>query len=278
SDELRRFDRSRKGKKVANVEWKAKADDDARIMKMKDGRTRFGYKAEHVVDLESEVVMSATVREGTQPDSQTLVKAVEEARAAIDTVGLDITIEDVAADKGYHSYDQLVACEQAGIRSYIPEPKFHRKRRWADKSPDVKSAFYNNRKRTKRSKSKQLQRERSEKVERSFAHMCETGGSRRTWLRGVENINKRYKLTAAAHNLGRIMLKLFGAGKPRQYRSVSGRASAAQAPYTRFTTLWQLFRTITRTFKIETHPSNRIRWAAIQKLLTSKTLNFSTAC
>ena len=132
--------------------WKAKADDDARIMKMKDGRYRFGYKAEHVVDLETEVVLSATVREGTEPDTQTLVKSVREARENIDRAGIGAVLQDVAADKGYHSNDQLVACERENIRPYIPEPKSSSNRRWTDKSPETKSAFHNNRKRVGREK------------------------------------------------------------------------------------------------------------------------------
>ena len=73
---------------------------------------------------------------------------------------------------------------------------------------------------TRRVKGKRLQRLRSERVERSFAHVCETGGARRTWLRGLEKVNKRYGLVVAAHNLGRIMRSLFGAGKPRQFSAV----------------------------------------------------------
>ena len=278
SDELRRFDRARRDKKVSNTEWKAKADDDARIMKMKDGRTRFGYKSEHVVDLDSEVVMSATVREGTEPDTQTLVKSVDEARTNIDRSGIGATIHDVAADKGYHSNDQLVACERAEVRCYIPEPKSNRNRRWTDKPAEVKSAFHNNRKRVKQPKSKQLQRERSEKVERSFAHVCETGGARRTWLRGVENINKCYQITVAAHNLGRIMLKLFGAGKPRGW-------SAFLWPQTSFGTRPHAAAAIARTFLTTIRRRTKEKLRFMNSMITTLSIQltqhkhvFSTAC
>ena len=96
-EELRRFDRKRKGKKASNTEWKSQADDDARIVKMKDGRTHFGYKAEHTVDLETEVVLSATVQEGTAPDSQTLLPAVVDAQINLVLAGSDSDITEVAA-------------------------------------------------------------------------------------------------------------------------------------------------------------------------------------
>ena len=75
--------------------------------------------------------------------------------------------------------------------------------------------MYANRRRLKRAKSRQLQRWRSERCERSFAHVCDSGGMRRSWLKGVTNVAKRYLIAAAAHNLGRVLRKLFGKGKPR---------------------------------------------------------------
>ena len=220
ADEMRRFDRKRKKKKVANAEWKSSSDDDARVMKMKDGRTRFSYKAEHTVDLQTQIVLSATVQHSTEPDTQTLLTAVEDAQANLEAAGSDAEITEVAADKGYHSNAQITECTAAGLRTYVPEPASPRQRRWTDKPDEVRTAVLNNRRRTKRPKSKQLQRERSERVERSFAHVCETGGARRTWLRGLEKINKRYSMVVAAHNLGTLMRNLFGSGKPRQFAAI----------------------------------------------------------
>jgi transposase len=57
---------------------------------------------------------------------------------------------------------------------------------------------------------------RGEKVERSFAHILEVGALRRTWLRGVANVEKRYTIQGAAYNLGLVMRHRFGAGTPRQ--------------------------------------------------------------
>ena len=219
-EELRRFDKRRKGKKVSNADWESPVDEDARIVKMKDGRTHLGYKAEHVIDLETEIVFSADVRHGTDPDRQTLCESVVHAQMHLQNADLDDTIDEVAADKGYHSNGQLAECDELGFRTYIPEPASKRPRRWTDKPAEQERAFRRNRQRMNRSKGKSLQKLRSERVERSFAHMCETGGARRTWLRGLEKINKRYLMVAAAHNLGVVMRSLFGSGKPREIGAV----------------------------------------------------------
>ncbi|MEZ5944799.1 MAG: transposase [Planctomycetaceae bacterium] len=179
----------------------------------------WAYKAEHTVDLESEIILSATVQTGTEPDSQTLLPAVIDAQANLIRSGSEAEIQEVAADKGYHANEQITKCERFGLRTYIPEPDSPHHRKWTDKSAETKRAVLNNRRRTQRSKSKRLQKQRSEKVERSFAHVCETGGARRTWLRGLEKITKRYSLVVAAHNLGIMLRTLFGSGKPRQFAS-----------------------------------------------------------
>lgn len=218
--EIRQFDKKRKNKKVSNEDWKSPTDDDARIVRMKDRRTRLGYKAEHTVDLESEMILSATIQEGTEPDSQSLLDAVADAQANLIRSGSEAEIQEVAADTGYHANEQITQCDHFGIRTYIPEPDSPHKRKWTNKSEETKRAVLNNRQRTKRPKSKQLQKQRSEKVERSFAHVCETGGARRTWLRGIEKITKRYSLVVAAHNLGIMLRTLFGSGKPREAAAV----------------------------------------------------------
>ena len=220
-EELRRFDKRRKGKKVSNSDWKSPVDEDARIIRMKDGRTHMGYKAEHVVDLETEIVLSADVRHGTDADSQTLCESVVLAQMNLEDAGLEHTIEEVVADKGYHSNAQLSDCEELEYRTYIPEPASKHKRRWTDKPAEYEQAFRRNRERMKRSKGKSLQKLRSERVERSFAHMCKTGGARRTWLRGLQKTNKRYLMVAAAHNLSLVMRKLLGSGKPRGFGGIA---------------------------------------------------------
>ena len=216
-EDLRRFDKQRKKqgkKKVSNEEWCSPTDPESRIVKMKDGRTHLGYKAEHVVDLESEYVLGATVYDGTEGDAATLVRSLAAAQTMLVKAGSHAEIQEAAADKGYHANQTLADCEAIGVRTYIPEREAG-KRRWRDKPSEQERAFRNNRKRVRRAKGKRMQKKRSELLERSFAHVCETGGARRTWLRGKEKINKRYLVHLAARNLGLLMRDLFGLGKPR---------------------------------------------------------------
>src|SRR5690606_35957045 len=195
-------ERKKQGKKkVSNEEWISPVDPDSRIVKMKDGRTHLGYKAEHVVDLKSEYILSADVVHGTDSDSKTLTGSLVLAQTNLVRAGSQAQIKEVAADKGYHANQTLVDCNALGVRTYTPERETG-PRRWTDKPPEMETAYRNNGRRVKRAKGKRLQRIRSELLERSFAHVCETGGARRTWLRGLEKINKRYQIHTAARNLG----------------------------------------------------------------------------
>jgi transposase len=213
-EELRRYDKKRK-KKVSNEDWVSTTDPEARVTKMKDGTTHLAYKAEHVVDLESQMVLAAEVYSADQADTQTMVDSVMEAQTNLAEAGSEVQIEEVAADKGFHADATLELADDLAFRTYIPEPKRKDDRVWTNKPDSYRRAVINNRRRMARAKGKRLQRLRSERVERSFAHICDTGGARRSWLRGLEDVTKRYRLAAAAHNLGRIMRMLFGVGKPR---------------------------------------------------------------
>jgi transposase len=241
AEELRRFDKGRKNKKVSNEEWVSQTDPESRIAQLKDGRTHLAYKAEHVVDLESDLVLAAEVRPANHADTQTMADSVLEARINVEQAGSTATIEEVAADKGYHSAAMLELCEYLGLRTYIPEPKRPHEARWTDKPAEYQRCVYNNRRRVKRSKSKHLQRRRSELCERTFAHVCNSGGARRSWLRGLIDVSKRYLLTVAAHNLGRIMRKLFGVGKPKALQVEAGLAALAQLLISWLTTLLAVF-------------------------------------
>ncbi|MGE3809679.1 MAG: transposase [Gemmataceae bacterium] len=120
------------------------------------------------------------------------------------------------ADKGYHKAGTLELCAALDLRTYIPEPKRQHRSRWTDKPEADRAAVYGNRRRVRGARSKKLQRLRSEMTERSFAHVCETGGARRCWLRGLTKVTKRYLIQVAARNLGLILRKLFGiVGTPR---------------------------------------------------------------
>jgi len=223
-EELRRFDRQRKDKRVSNEEWMSSTDPDSRITKMKDGRTHLAYKAEHVVDLKTEVVWAASIRPANEADVDTMVDSVMEARTNLSEAGIDVEIEEAVADKGYHATDTLELADSVGIRTYVPEPKTKGKgkRNWRGVPAEKRRAVLNNRRRTRGARSKRLQRKRSELVERSFAHMCDTGGARRSWLCGIEKVQKRYLIAAVARNLGLVMRKMFGIGTARGLQGEGG--------------------------------------------------------
>ena len=228
NEDIRRYDKKRKNKRVSNKEWQSQSDPDSRITKMKDGRTHLAYKAEHVVDLESELVVAAEIYSGDQADTETLADSVLQAQVNLHEAKNETRIEEAAADKGYHAGRTLELCQWMNVRTYVPEPRRSHRSRWTDKPDEHQKAVLANRRRTKRAKSKRLQRLRSERVERSFAHVCDSGGARRSWLRGLENVSKRYLIAVAAHNLGRILRRLFGIGKPKALQGLLALAALAQ--------------------------------------------------
>ena len=230
--DLARFDRSRKNKKTSNKDWKSPQDPDAKIAKMKDGRTHLAHKAEHGVDMDTGAIVSVTVQDASEGDTatlpETLIMAAEQVEAVLPE-GAGVT--EMVADKGYHSDGTLVALKEIGVRSHVSEPERGR-RRWRDKrtgeTPPEKraaqKALYGNRRRVRRRRGRRLQRLRGEMVERTFAHMYETGGMRRVWVRGRENVRKRVLIQAAACNIGLLLRRQTGVGTPR---SLQGRALSA---------------------------------------------------
>ena len=221
-EDLRRFDRQRRGKKVSNKDWGSPSDPDSRITRMKDGRTDLAYKAQHALDTESEILIAATIHHADTADSEALKDAVVEAEAVLVSAEHSSPYEEIVADKGYHKTETLAWLNERGIRTYIPQPRSRRKRKWTDKPASWQKAYRANRRRVTGPRSRVLQRHRSERVERSFAHTCGSGAARRTWLRGIENIKKRYAIHAAARNLGTIMRSLFGVGTPRAMQKALG--------------------------------------------------------
>jgi transposase len=215
-EQLARMDRKRK-KKGSNEEWKSPADPDARITKMKDGRTHLAHKAEHAVDLSSGAVMAITLAPANEGDTSTLHKTLAEAQRAVKTAN-PLGVEELVADKGYHSGEVLKALHADGVRSYLPEPDRGR-RKWQGKAAEQKRT-YENRRRTKGQRGRELQKIRSELTERTFAHMYETGAMRRVHLRGRENILKRLVVHAAAFNLSLVLRRSCGAGTPREFQAL----------------------------------------------------------
>jgi transposase len=220
-EQLARLDRKRK-KKGSNKEWMSPADPDARIAKMKDGRTHLAHKAEHAVDLESGAVVAVTLQAADLGDTTTVHETLKQAQANAELIN-ERGVEEAVLDKGYHSGEVLIDLHQAGVRSYIPEPD-RGKRDWDGKQLE-RDRVYANRRRTRGERGKALQRQRSELVERSFAHMYETGGMRRTHLRGRNNILKRLLFHAVAFNVALLVRKQHGIGKPRTLQGVSNSLS-----------------------------------------------------
>jgi transposase len=127
-------------------------------------------------------------------------------------------VEELVADKGYHSGDVLVSARESEVRSYIAEPD-RGLRKWAGKRAE-QAAVYANRQRIRGHRGKQLLRRRGELVERTFAHAYGTGALRRLCVRGKQNVQKRLLLQAAACNLALLLRRLIGAGTPRAFQDV----------------------------------------------------------
>jgi transposase len=216
--ELARFDRKRK-KQGANDDWTHPQDPDAKITKMKDGRTHLAHKAEHAVDLDSGAIAAVTIQPADRGDTTSVFETVVEACEHLKEATGEAPREAVA-DRGYHSNDVIEALTEVELRTYIAEPERPR-RRWRGKTA-VRDAVYGNRRRQTRDKAKALHKRRGELVERSFAHCLETGAMRRVHLRGHGNIAKRYLVHVAAFNLGLLMRKLLGVGTPRELASRLG--------------------------------------------------------
>ena len=225
---LARLDRNRK-KKTSNKEWRHPWDPDARVTKMKDGRTHLAHKAEHAVDLETGAIVAVTLQGADHGDTTTIVETAMAAAEQVEHAQADVTVpqplEEIVADKGYHSNQTMVNFDAAGIRSYISEPDRGR-RNWS-KAPEAQAPVYGNRRRIRGRRGRRLMRQRGERIERSFAHLYDTGGMRRTHLRGHENILKRLLIHAGGFNLGLLLRAILGVGTPRGLQGVAARVCLA---------------------------------------------------
>ena len=219
ADDLVRLDRKRKGKRLSNADWLAPTDPEAKIAKLKDGRTRLAYKPEHAVDLDTGAIVAAEIHPADEGDTTTLLGTLEAAEVNLTTVDAAPTREapaELVADKGYHSRDGLKELEDSAWKSRVAEKKAPDVHRWHGDT-EARRAVYNNRVRLRSGVAKEAFKRRAELVERSFALTLDRGGMRRSWLRGRENLHKRYLVHVAGYNLGLIMRLLIGAGTPREF-------------------------------------------------------------
>ena len=263
--DLARLDRTRK-KKGSNDDWTSPADPDAKITKMKDGRTHLAHKAEHAVDLDTGVIVGVTVQDAHVGDTttmpETLADAVQQLDQVTDEDGEPVTIADeVVADKGCHSRAVVLELSEQGFRTYISEPD-RRAQRWRGQIP-ARMAVYANRRRIRGARGIGLLRRRGELLERTFAHVYETGGMRRTYLRGHPNILKRVLVHVSGFNLGLLMRRLMGVGTPR---GLQGRVAAL---LTLLAERWYaVVAVVTDTIRTNEPPT---RWCAVLKIGTCTT-------
>lgn len=224
-----RFDRKRKGRKTSNDEWHNPDDPDAKIGRTKDGACDMVHKPEHIVDLESGAIIAAEVRPGDAGDTAELsgrvlgaVERVEELHGARHLEG-ESRVKSLTADKGFHDALELTIIQhETGVRTVIGDANAARRR--LDKlEPEVRAAVQRAARAVKSQSGKALLKARGEKIERGFAHVLDSGGLRRTTLRGLVRINKRYLCGIIAFNLCLLMRKLTGIGTAKQAAAVAGR-------------------------------------------------------
>ena len=218
ASDLVRLDRTRKGKTLSNEEWTSTTDPEARITKLKDGRTHLAYKPEHAVDLDTGVIVAATLHPADQGDTTTIAGTLIAAETHLEQISAAPTKEkpsELVADKGYHSRAVLKDLDGGAWKTRIAEPRQRGFSRWHG-DDKARAAVYANRTRLGSGIGKQAMRRRAELVERSFAHTLDRGGMRRAWLRGRNNVHKRYLIHVAGHNLGILMRLLIGAGTPKE--------------------------------------------------------------
>lgn len=301
-EELRRFDRKRKGKKASNEEWVSPVDPDAEITKLKDGRTRLAYKAEHVVDMESGAIVAAEITPATRSDAESMVDSLQQAEKNLDRAKGKTEansdddenppsgaapksapprhVRELTGDKGYHKASSLEELSEAGVRTYIPERLRRGRRRWKGNGGSRRAkAVYGNRTRTRRAKGKALQRRRGELIERTFAHLCETGGHRRTRLRERDNVHKRYLIQAAAFNLSLVMRQLVGQGTPRGYQdAIRPLLAAARAIYAALTGMLSALLVPGRTIPGHQRSTAISPQSAMPASRSAPTMGFATGC
>ena len=218
AEDLVRLDRKRKGRKLSNQAWVSETDPQARVARMKNGTTHLAYKPEHAVDLDTGAVAAAELHPADKGDTRTIEGTLASAKSHLSDAGGQPSSDapaECVADKGYHSRAVLKGLDGGPWTSRIAEPRRAAFSRWHG-DEEARRAVYNNRARLQSGIGKEAMRKRAEIVERSFAHILDRGGMRRTWLRGRENIHKRYLIHVAGHNLGLLMRLLVGAGTPKE--------------------------------------------------------------
>jgi transposase len=252
-----RFDRKRKGRKTSNKDWHNPDDPDAKIGRTKDGACDMVHKPEHIVDLESGAIISAEVRPGDAGDARELCGRVLAAVERIETLHGQAHCEgqshvkSLTADKGYHDALQLAMLHhETGVRTVMGDAAAER-RRLERMAPELRAAVQRTARAVKSTRGKKLLRARGEHLERGFAHVLDHGGLRRTTLRGLVRINKRYLCGIIAFNLCLLMRKLTGYGTPKQ-------AAAARSGF--FGAILRFIQDLVRVFACVLTAQSELNW------------------
>ena len=224
---VRRFDKQREGRKTSNRDWQNPHDPAAKVGRTKHGATDMIYKPEHVVDLESGAIVQVEVRPGDAGDNdatlaERVLSAVGTLSAVLPEVPVEKLGEELGGDEGYFALGPIGELQACGVRTVISDPQAERRNR--DKaSPEQRAVLRRAQRATTSESGKALLRKRGEHLERSFCHVLDHGGLRRTTLRGTENLQKRYVVGALTYNLSLLLRTLCGLGTPKQALAASRR-------------------------------------------------------
>ena len=182
------------------------------------------YKPEHIVDLDTGAVVSAEVRLADQADTTDLAERVMASVALVETqreealAAQEKTVpaapRTLTGDKGFYSVTELEVLQECGLKTVISDPL--RGRRVDQLAAPQRAVVRRARQAAQSRYGKDLLRRRGMHIERSFAHLLDCGGMRRATLRGQTNLEKRYKIAAAAYNLSQLMRHRFGVGTSKQ--------------------------------------------------------------
>jgi transposase len=212
------FDRKRAGRTTSNADWVNPHDPDAKVGPDKKGVTRMIYKPEHVVDADTGAIVHVVITPGDQPDGTELVEhigaAEERINQAADEAAGTAQVKVVTADMGYFQIVQLGELQAGDIRTAIPDPVEHR--RSTARGLSDGEVIMRARRMAASVEGRAALHQRGETVERSFAHVLDCGGARRTTLRGQENVAKRYFVQAACANLALLLRSLGMSGTLKQ--------------------------------------------------------------
>jgi hypothetical protein len=172
--------------------------------------------ADKAVDLDTGAITAAEIDHADQADSATREDTRRFAAGQIAEVAGDPLCHEGVADKGdlKNATGPVIRDLGTGLCTYISEPLVPQGRTWTDKAVQQRGAFRANYCRIRSERGKRLLRRRGTVVERTFAHLCETGGGLRTSRRGLTTVTKRYQVMALSHNRGLILRNLCGAAKP----------------------------------------------------------------